>query len=179
MKNKKFIVIFALIMVIAFGGTVMAFMVHKSVNKTNTFIPAAVSCEVEETFADNSKSSITVKNTGNIDAFIRVRLVTYWVNSEGNTVGKPGEMPHFTIADGWIKGENNTYYCTAKVAAETSTPTLLGSSINLETSSEGYRQVVEVFAEAVQAEPYEQSGGKYISSAAKDAWGVELEKPAT
>ena len=75
-------------------------------------------------------------------------------------------MPVFTTAEDWIRDEDNdTYYYTKKVAPDAFTTTLLDSDITLRLSSEGYRQVVEVFAEAIQAEPDE---------AVTSSWGVTI-----
>ena len=94
--------------------------------------------------------------------------MSYWIDESGAIVSKSSEMPTFDIADDWISDEGNyTYYYTKKVAPDAFTTTLLdsGSTITLRLSSEGYRQVVEVFAEAIQAEPDE---------AVTDSWNVTI-----
>lgn len=45
----------------------------------NSFIPAEVSCNVEEVFDGKEKSVIKVENTGSIDTYVRVRLVYIWL----------------------------------------------------------------------------------------------------
>ena len=169
MRNKKNRFLIPVILAVAMlCGSVYAYMYRKSMAVENTFIPAYVDCVVDEDFADNKKTAITVENTGNIDAYIRVRLVSYWIDESGAIVSKSSEMPTFDIADDWISDEGNyTYYYTKKVAPDASTTTLLdsGSTITLRLSSEGYRQVVEVFAEAIQAEP---------DNAVTDSWNVTI-----
>lgn len=167
MRNKKNRFLIPVILAVAvLCGSVYAYMYRKSMAVDNTFIPAYVDCVVNEDFADNKKTSITVENTGNIDAYIRVRLVSYWIDESGAIVSKSSEMPTFGIADDWIPDAGNyTYYYTKKVAPDAFTTTLLDSDITLRLSSEGYRQVVEVFAEAIQAEPDE---------AVTDSWNVTI-----
>lgn len=167
MRNKKNRFLIPVILAVAvLCGSVYAYMYRKSIAVDNTFIPAYVACVVDEDFADNKKTSITVENTGNIDAYIRVRLVSYWIDESGAIVSKSSEMPTFTKASDWIQDAgNDTYYYTKKVAPDASTTTLLDSDITLRLSSEGYRQVVEVFAEAIQAEPDE---------AVTDSWNVTI-----
>ena len=83
-------------------GTALGLMFRKTAPVENQFMPAEVSCAVAEEFdaATGAKSSIAVQNTGNIPAYLRVRLVSYWVDAAGNRVGKPSEMPAFTLAEG-------------------------------------------------------------------------------
>lgn len=167
--KRKMIAVLSLVLiagVVAVSDFADAYMRKTTEEVDNTFIPAYVDCVVDEDFADNKKTSITVKNTGNIDAYIRIRLVSYWIDETGAIVSKSSEMPTFTTASDWIQDAgNDTYYYTKKVAPDAFTTTLLGSDITLRVSSEGYRQVVEVFAEAIQAEPDE---------AVTDSWNVTI-----
>ena len=135
-------------------GTVLAYMFTQTEYKDNEFTPANVSCKVFEKFDGTQKTSIQVQNTGNIDAYLRVRLVSYWVDADGNIVAKPSAMPEINMAAGWIKGANNTYYYTKPVSPAAYTGSLLSSPINLEKDENGHMQVIEVFAEAIQSKPY-------------------------
>lgn len=146
-------------------GTVFAYMFHRTEDQSTTFTPAKVSCEVAETYTDNAKSSIKVENTGNIDAYIRVRLVTYWVDAEGKVAAKSSPALSITPANGWIAGKDNTFYYPTPVASKGTTPDLLSDPITLEADADGNRQVIDVFAEAIQAEP---------TNAVTSAWKVTL-----
>lgn len=139
-----------LILGAAIGGTV-AYLVTDQNAITNTFTPANVDVEIKETVQEHQKTSITIQNTGNIKAYIRVMLV-------GNTVetvdGKEVVTGSFEVAPsletGWVKGNNGYYYYTQPVAAGKSTGNLLadGSSINLKSD-----QTVTVLAQAIQSVP--------------------------
>lgn len=164
MKSKIRIIVPVLLGIVVFATTAFAYMYRKSASVDNTFVPAYVECAVNEEFADNTKTSVTVQNNGNTDAYIRVKIVSYWTDDEGNIMGIPSKAPVFTPASGWIPA-NGAYYYANKVPDGASTPSLLGSNIVLETSPEGYHQVVEIFAEAIQAQP---------AKAVQEAWGATV-----
>lgn len=150
-------------------GTVYAYMFMRTDQQSAGFSPARVACEVSESFADNTKSSITVKNTGNVDAYLRVRLVTYWIHGEGENAGKvaaeSSPVLNITPADGWLEGTDNTFYYKVPVAPDKSTPSLFSGSITLE-QKDGLKQVIDVFAEAIQANP---------EDAAEESWHVTID----
>ena len=160
------------------AGMTLAFMFKKA-ERTNRFIPAEVSCTVREKL-DNAevggiaavggvKSDIRAENTGNIKEFIRLRLVSYYVNENGDIAGTAASKhPNLTLKNGWIAGANHTFYYPYPVEPGKATeilcePIPLGKT-QLENSTTVY-QVIEVIAEAVQAEPL---------SAAQEAWGVTV-----
>lgn len=96
-----------------------------------------------------------------------MRLVSYWVDSHGNIVSKPSRNLAVTPAASWIQGSDNTYYYSLPVAPENCTSNLLSENTNLPLAEEdGYRQVIEVFADAIQSKP---------SAAVKDSWNVTLD----
>ncbi|MBQ4049981.1 MAG: hypothetical protein IJD07_04950 [Clostridia bacterium] len=163
MKNKRIILIImiCMFMLAIVSSPVVAYMIKRVGTTTNTFVPAAVECQLNEEFTNNEKTSITVTNRGNIDAYIRVRLVTYMTDEDGNVTTATPPSVNFTLDDSWIKDEDsNTYYYKDAVVPNGETGNLLKTKISLE---EG--QVVVVLAEAIQANP---------SSAVAGAWGVTI-----
>ena len=190
MKNKRLLRISAILLVAAVLTTaVNAFMINRSQTFYNKFVPASVKCEIKEQFSEstntNTKSSIQVKNTGNTDAYIRVRLVFHWEDSKGNVVGRnmdlsesidgfDGDLGSYFNSSEWVKGEDDyTYYYKKPVAPEGFTKELLNKSITMgpyvhtevidgtTTVTYYYYPVIEVLAEAVQSNPAE---------AVKEAW---------
>jgi len=162
---KRVILVLALVL-LALCGTTFALMLRQTDSLDNRFEPAVVSCEVVESYTPPTKSSIKVQNTGNIDAYLRLRLVTYWVNGDGNIVFGTATIPDFTLGENWIAGGDNTYYYKTPVAPDKLTGTLLGSAITLQEDAEnGKYQVIEVFADAIQSQP---------ETAVKESWGVTL-----
>ena len=153
------------LLLILLCGTTFALMFRQTNALNNQFQAAVVDCEVSEKFNGTEKSQICVTNTGNIEAYLRVRLVTYWVDSEGKIVAKPSQMPSLpAVAKEWIKS-GDTYYYTKPVSPRGITTPLFVGAITLQQDGDGYRQVIEVFADAIQSKPAE---------AVKESWGVNL-----
>ena len=162
-KAKRILLWALLVSLILVCGVTIAYLYRATNDVTNMFVPGEVDCEVTEDFNGTVKSSITVKNTGNIKAWLRVRLVSYWVDANGDIMPKASPAVSFTRGEGWVVGKgDNTYIYAKPVIPGAFTEELLGSEITLKTSEEGYRQVVEVFADAIQSEP---------ATAVTDAWG--------
>ena len=144
-------------------GTI-SWLTTKTKSVQNTFTPAAVSCEVTESFNGTTKSNVNVLNTGDTDAYIRVKLVSYRVNDQNQRIGGQATIPSFTPGEGWLLGSDGFYYYMNLVAPRQSPQNPLIQSINLTGSyndADGGKQVIEVLAEAIQSEP---------AQAVKDAW---------
>lgn len=161
--KTTFLVLISLLILLC--GTTFALMLRQTDTLDNQFKPAIVSCAVAESFDGTVKTSIAVKNTSNIDAYLRLRLISYWVDSKGNIVSKSSQMPSVSVADGWVKGSDNTYYYSQPVAPNEPTPNLLDKKITLVQENE-YLQVVEVFADAIQSKP---------TDAVIESWHVTLD----
>lgn len=174
-RSKKTGMLFlSLLLVIGMvvGGTV-AWLSTKSAPITNTFLLSHVSCSVTEEFNGTTKSNVNVINTGDIDAYIRVKLVTYRVNDEGDHIGGTAPLPTFTLGANWVS-YHGYYYYTLPVAPGGSPETNLTESMTLTdsyTDADGGKQVIEVMAEAIQANGVADNGTKAVV----EAWGVDPE----
>ena len=156
----------ALLLALAISGTV-AWLTTKDAPITNTFNPSKVACEVTESFNGTVKSSVNVKNTGDIDAYIRVKLVTYRTNKQGQHIGGTAEIPAFTPGAGWMEYKGYYYY-TKPVAPNAQPEKALIDSIELKASyddADGGRHAIDVMAEAIQSVPAKAVG---------EAWGVTI-----
>ena len=150
-----------LIICLAVGGTV-AFIVTQTQAVKNTFTPADVKVDIQEDFNGRVKKNVNVKNTGDTDAYIRVKLVTYMADSEGNPIAENASIPSFVPGSDWSYCESDdTYYYGKPVAPNGKTSDLIGNDGI--TLKEG--QVVEVLAEGIQAMP---------KQAVIDAWGQTI-----
>lgn len=154
---------------LAVGGTV-AWLTANATPVKNTFTPSHVACSVTEEFDSTTgvKSNVNVTNTGDTEAYIRVKLVTYRVNEQGQHIGGTAEIPAFEPGAGW-KVYNGYYYYTSPVEPGEKPATNLIDSITLTGSYEdadGGKQVVEVMAEAIQSQP---------ANAVNEAWGVTVD----
>lgn len=154
-----------LLLALAIGGTV-AWLSTKDAPITNTFNPSKVACEVTENFNGKVKSNVNVENTGDTEAYIRVKLVTYRTNDQGQHIGGTASLPNFTLGKGWVK-YGDYYYYTLPVAPKEKPEADLISSITLEsyTDVDGGHQAIDVMAEAIQSVP---------EDAVKAAWGAEF-----
>ena len=110
-----------------------------------------------ESFNGKVKSNVNVKNTSDIPAFIRVKLVTYRTNDQGQHIGGVSELPTFTPGAGWVK--NGDYYYYIHPVEPGASPTAnLAESITLTesyTDPDGGHQSMDVMAEAIQSVPEE------------------------
>lgn len=165
---RKFLLlgaVLALALAVSVSVTI-AFLIDKDNTVTNSFTPVSVSCEINETVTDSVKSSVTVKNTGDISAYIRVAVVVNNADESGNIVAGSVDFDESTYLNNssdskWVKN-GNYYYYTDPVAKEGSTGELLKKSISLTDIR------VTILAEAIQAD-----GGTAEKSAVVDAWGVD------
>lgn len=155
----------ALLLVVA-GGTLAWLTAQDSVS--NTFTPAHVSCTVTEDFNGTVKSNVNVKNTSDIDAFIRVKLVTYRVKDNGDRIGGTAEIPEFTPGTNWVKYGDFYYYTLPVAPGEKPKTDLIGAegiTLVRYTDADGGKKVIEVMAEAIQSQPERAVG---------QAWGVTI-----
>lgn len=157
-----------LLLALAVGGT-LAWLSTKTTSVTNTFTPAEVTCEVEEKFDKTIgvKTKVNVKNTGNIDVYIRVKLVTYRTNDAGQHIGGTAKLPVFTWGKNWVE-HGGYYYYTLPVAPGKKPAANLADCMTLEKSykdADGGKQALDVMAEAIQSTP---------EKAVADAWGVKI-----
>ncbi len=132
------------------GGT-LAWLTAKTEPVENKFNPAQVNCKVQEDFdsATGVKENVQIKNTSDIPAYIRVRLVGYNKDAEGHIVGDIAEwlkdIP-VKINESWFKA-GNYYYYKFPVEPGEFTDNLIDSCI----LQDG--QVLEILAEAIQSQP--------------------------
>lgn len=157
-----------LLLALAVGGTV-AWLNARTPKVTNTFTPAHVTCEVEEAFDKTTgvKTDVNVKNTSDIDVYIRVKLVTYRTNDAGQHIGGTAELPAFTLGENWVE-KDGYYYYTLPVAPGKTPAANLADKMTLTASyddADGGKQALDVMAEAIQSAPEE---------AVADAWGVKI-----
>lgn len=151
----------ALILGIAVGGTV-AYIITRTGAVTNTFTPGKVSVDVDEDFDNNTKSNVTVENTGDTAVYIRVAVIANWCDDAGNIV-EPWSTSVLKITSSWIKGTDGYYYYKTPVSVGGVTDSLFegytpdpNGSLHLE---------MDIIAQAIQSTP---------ASAVENAWGVTV-----
>lgn len=156
-KPLTLFVALVLLLTLAVGGS-LAWLVSND-KVTNSMVPGEVPIEIVEEIKDNVKTSITIKNTGNIDAYIRVAVVANKVDKDGNiTVGTAPTLNLNT--EKWQLLPDGYYYYKGIVAPKASTESL--GSISFVDAE------VNILAESIQV----QGGITGDGSASVDAWGV-------
>lgn len=151
-------------------GTVMgtlAYLVTNTESVTNTFTSADVPNVPEEKFGGTSKTEIKVHVTGNIAAYVRVKLVTYRVDENSNHIGGTATIPTFRLGENWFEKDGYYYYAKPVEPGKTS-GNLLGTPITLleYEDADGGKQVIEVISESIQSVP---------TSTVKEVWKVGVD----
>ena len=180
--NKKaatLLVSLLLAVCVTAGGT-LAFLTDAK-GLTNTFTPSHVTTEViEDPFDGTTKENVTIKNTGNTEAWIRAAVVITWQDEKGNVYGQmPVEGEDYEIAydlkNGWIKGDDGFYYWTKPVKSVEEAPNNCSTGVLIKSCTvggttavappSGYNLNVEIIGSGIQSKP---------DDAVEEAWGVTV-----
>lgn len=165
----KLVICLILLLMISVGGTI-AFVVTHTSEIRNTFTESVVKCEVDETFENNVKSNVSIKNTGDTTAYIRAFVNVTWMNESGQVASVSPKSTDYMIeysTSGWLKGSDGYYYYSLPVQPNDKTAVLINSCRLLETASapDGYYLSVEIVCSAIQSTPV---------SVVSDIWHVQL-----
>lgn len=167
MKRKWLgtLVALALVLCIA-GGATLAFLMVTTPSMTNVFQYGHVTCAVQEEFDGTTKSDVSIKNTGNTQSYIRVKLVFTWKDAEGNVSAQPVTNQDYKMdlnKVDWFE-KDGYYYAKAPVAPDHNTPDLIHSCTEIVANApEGDTLSLEILADAIQSTP---------TRAVEQAWGV-------
>ena len=173
-KRRLKVALIALMTILCCGiGGTFSWLAVESQQITNLFDVGAVSSEIiEGSFSGISKSNVSIKNTGNVEAYIRAAIVPSWENAEGDAVPLHAGLDDMDISlgsDGWLLS-GGYYYFKTPVGAGELTPVLIKSASVKESSAgyqAGYKMNLTILCDAIQAD-----GGNEEKSAVEDAWGV-------
>lgn len=183
-RKALFALVSVLVLIFAAVGVTVAYLQTQTEPLVNQFTPAKVSCDVEEMFDGNVKSNVSIRNTGDTDAFIRVAIVANWVRTDDNDNSKvtsvhaqkpvAGEDYTLTLAtnanENWLKDGNGFYYHKAAVKPDESTAVLIAACTPIEgRAPAGYTLAVEIVASAIQASP---------ETVAEEHWKATVENNA-
>lgn len=164
-KKKIILIACACFLLIAAAGTTVAWLTAQSALMTNNFQKTEVTCEIVENFDNHVKKDVSIRNTGDIPAFIRVTLVPVWKDGD-NVVGIPASLEDCSLTMGsgfnaqWVLGKDGYYYCISPIPEGRDTPILI-KNCTAETK-DGYEFELQIAAQAVQALP---------AAAVEQAWG--------
>lgn len=174
-RNKKLVLLISVVAILILAltaGTTLAWLKASSGSVVNTFEPAKVTSQVEEDITKGVKSDVRIKNTSNIDAYIRATVVINWVDKDGNVAAqKPvaGTDYSITFPEGtkWFTGPGGYYYFPTPVASKADTDMLIETCTAVEGKApNGYSLSVEIIADAIQSVP---------THVVVDNWKVKLD----
>ena len=177
-RNSKTILLLiavALIAAIGVGGTV-AYLFTSTPPVTNTFEPAGVPAEIEEQISGNTKQSVTIKNVGNVNAFVRAKIVATWqkIDENGNVYVYGGDTPvwdtdyRYTPGSDWTEAAGFYYYNDEVAPGDSTSPLFTNCSPVAGTAPEGYNLHIEILAQTIQSEGMG-------ANTAQDAWSKAAE----
>ena len=158
---KPFLIAFCVcILACAAVSGSLAWLISAPGPVVNEFTPGEVTIQVDETFDDEhtTKQNVSIKNTGNVPAYIRVALVPAWVDDEGNIAAKHASLDDCNITLGddfnqfWFEGTDGFYYCKTFINPDKSTPILI-KSCTVKGEEHEYDFELQVIASAVQSLP--------------------------
>lgn len=186
LKGKRSIITICAVLIIctiAVGSIAWLSSVTGTIH--NKFDPADVTITItEKPFNNEVKEDVSVANTGNVHAYIRVALVPAWVDENGNVVAQEASLDDCTITWGengtaslegnpdWFRGSDGYYYCRkpippASEAPNNFTPILIKKcEVNASPYGHQYDFELRIMASAVQAIP---------TDAVEEAWGVSVD----
>ena len=153
-RKKGILLLAAAMLILVCGvGSTLAYLATQTGQVQNTFEPAYVTSKVNETFENNVKSNVTIKNTGNVSAYIRAAIVVTWKDAEGRTMPQvPGTGDYtLTIGSDWTE-VGGYYYYNKSVAADASTTNLIDMCNPSKSYPDGRTLCVEVIGSAIQSE---------------------------
>lgn len=163
-RKRLVVVVFVLALVaMIFTGTSMSLLKMNTEAVQNTFSKGSVGAKIVESVENNAKKAICVENTGDSPVYVRVKLVSYWLNADNSIAAKASPSISFELNSSWV-ASGGYYYYKSPVAGGSVTDNLIsyGSQIQMQQDENGCKQAIEVLADAVQATP---------DDAVEELWG--------
>ena len=177
-KSVALLVSLLLIIGVIAAGT-SAFLLDSAGPLHNIFNPSEITTTVVEELDGTTKKNITIKNTGDTEAWIRAAVVITWQDKNGNVYGQfPVAGTDYTISynesaqktpEGkWLKGQDGFWYWSNPVASQNNTGVLITSCTpNVIPPADGYYLTVEIIGSAIQSKPSNVFNTEWASSGLK------------
>ena len=169
MKKKRNLIIILSILLLITVSTTIAFL-SKKATIDNSFILGTVSTQVDETFENNVKEDVSIKNTGNVDSYIRAFILISYKDEDGVILTDTPILNtdySMTISNStnWIySNTDGFYYYKLPVEPNNNTDILIDECRELQ-SHNGKILNVDIITESIQATP---------ADAVEEAWGVSI-----
>ena len=169
MKKKRNVIIIASIVLLIAISTTIAFISRTS-TIDNSFTVGTVSNVVEETFENGVKEDVSIKNTGNVDSYIRAFiLISYKDANDVILTDTPVANTDYSItmsnSTNWLySSTDGFYYYKLPVSPNQNTDILIEECRELQSHNDKILNV-DIISESIQATP---------TSAVTEAWGVSV-----
>ena len=157
-KPLTLFVALVLLLTLAVGGS-LAWLVSND-QVSNSMEPGNVPITINETVSGTTKSSVTVTNDGNIQAYIRVAVIANAVDEDGNVT--VGTAPAYAVDSAKWTQIGDYYYYNGIVEPNGTTAPLFTGDVSFAGGE------INILAESIQVLGGLTSDG----SASVDAWGV-------
>lgn len=157
-RNRPKLLVLSLAALLLVGGIgiVLAYIFTSTEPVDNVFLPSKVTIKIEEKFDGDAKEDVTVKNIGDTDIYVRVKLISYRVKVADGAIKRIGGMatvPNFTPINGWF-AKDGYYYYPLPLAPGATAPVLVEKIELLSyNDADGGKQVIEVHGEGIQSVP--------------------------
>lgn len=171
-RKPSLLLVAMLLLLVTAIGTTVAYLTAKTDAVTNSFVPVNLTTPIEEEFDGEVKNNVTVKNTGDVNAYVRAAVVVTWKDANGNVhPAVPVRGTDYTVTfpenTGWTK-VGDYYYYNKAVATGKSTGVLLTGCKPVDGKApEGYELDVTILVSAIQSEP---------DTAINTAWGIQIDQ---
>ncbi len=162
-RKKKQCLIIAIVAILCsiIACATIAYVFTSTQPLENTFTDAYVACEVKEDFDGTTKSNVTIKNTGDVQSYIRAKVVVTWMSDDKSkvTAKKPVEGSDYVITyatgTNWQEGSDGYWYYKLPVDIGNETNVLIEdcSLKDGATVPDGYYLSVEIVASSIQSLP--------------------------
>lgn len=140
----------AVLLLASITGTIVYIQVHSHIS--NSFTVAKLSIELNETFDGKDKTNVTVKNTGDVPAYLRAAIVVNWKDTDGTVISANESEYSMAMGPEWVQGADSYWYCKKPTDARQPSPALIVSCKPTVVKAD-QRLSVEILIQGVQAEP--------------------------
>ena len=142
--KKLLMTILALALLVTMGISGTVAWLSSSSSVSNQMTPGTGDITITETKDGNVKTSVKITNTGNIDVYVRVAVVSNRLDENGNVIaGASGNQ--ISANDKWQLLDGYYYYLGTVAPGEKNAVELLGVSVDF-TGME-----VDILAQSIQA----------------------------
>lgn len=178
LKSKKSAALLAsvfLLLVSGVGGTA-AFLMDSDDSIKNTFLPSEITTTVDEDISGTGiKKDVRIKNTGDLEAYIRAKVIVSWQDKDGNVYGKKPVLEKDYLMElnikssensdaEWILSDDGYYYYVKPVSGlvkdENGEPVYSSTDVLIKkcevlqgAPDSGYFLTVEVIGSGIQSLP--------------------------